>query len=493
MSTALPMVAACALNGADTVWLLLAFVLVLAMLPGLWLFQAGLLRRRNAISIAVQIFATLAALSLLWFTIGFALVFSPTAGGVIGSLRRYALFYGVAYDACDPDLSPTLPIASFALFEMLFAAIAPLLMTGAYAERMPLRASLCVSLLWELIVYYPLAHWMWAPGGWLLQLGALDFAGGVAIHAAAGAGSLVLAHAVGPRAGVARREHAEFEPASVGAATAGALLLWLGWFGFNGGSALVVGRSTLAAVVATHLAASASASVWFALEWWRGGRPKLLPLLNGAVAGLAGITPGAGYVNAPSAVAMGLLLGAISAVAAPVVRQRFKIDDALDVSIVHGLTGVVGTLLVGFFASSSIAPPSLASGAANGIFFGGSGRLLGVQVLAILVALLWSTVGTWAIARIAARLLGPLRVSAADERVGLDAAEHGEVVCRLTDEDRDNVDGEGERALPALSTLASNSSSHLTLDAGGSSNSEQGSPVSASTSVTLNSHQVYGV
>ena len=490
MSTALAPV--CALSSGDTAWQLGAFVLVLAMLPGLWLFQAGLLRRRNAISIAVQIFATLAALSLLWFAIGFALVFSPTAGGVIGSLRRYAMFYGVAYDACDPDLSPSLPVAAFALFHMLFAVIAPLLMTGAYAERMPLRASLCVSLLWELIVYYPLACWMWAPGGWLLQLGALDFAGGVAIHAAAGAGSLVLAHAVGPRAGVARRAHAEFEPSSVGAATAGTLLLWLGWFGFNGGSALAVGRSTLAAVVATHLAASASAAVWFALEWWRGGRPKLVALLNGAIAGLAGITPASGYVNAPSAVAMGLLLGAVSALAAPIVRQRLKIDDALDVSIVHGLTGVVGTLLIGFFASSSIAPPLLAAGAADGIFFGGSGRLLGVQFLAVVVALVWSTAWTWAIARIVAHLVGPLRVSAADERIGLDAAEHGEVLYRLTDEDDDDVDEEGERELAPLSNLTSDSSSHLAVDAGGSAKSEHAAPVSASTSVALDSHQVYG-
>ena len=319
--------------------------------------------------------------------------------------------------------APNIPAAVFAMFQMMFAVIAPLLMTGAFAERTKFRAVILISVLWELLVYYPVAHWVWG-GGWLDQMGVLDFAGGIVIHTTAGVGSLVLALQVGPRRGF-ETNHGEFPPSNILLATLGAAFLWVGWFGFNAGSALSAGKGAVSAFVATHIGACTSGLVWL-LHSARTDRPKLTMMLNGAIAGLAGVTPAAGYIAAWAAAALGGVLGVATLFAASIIKPRWHIDDALDVSVVHGVPGIVGALFIGFAASVDFSPSG-----ANGLFYGGGGHLLLVQAVAVVVVFLYAGLVTYAIGHVVGACVGGLRVSEEEEKLGLDISEHAELASEF--------------------------------------------------------------
>lgn len=355
---------------------------------------------------------------IAWDFVGFSLVFSGDLGGVIGDLQL-SFLRNVSYFDCAP-VAPTIPHAAYAMFQMNFASITPLLMTGAFAERISFGPFIVFALLWEVLVYYPVAHWMWG-GGWLQRMGALDFAGGIVIHTTAGASSLAGAWFLGQRDGFAEH-HGEVPPSNLPMAATGATLLWLGWFCFNGGSALAASGVAVSAAVSTQVGASVSALVWLLLAWRASGKPSLVAVLNGLIAGMAGVTPASGYIDTQATIVLGVLLGVASFYAMHALKRRARIDDALDVSSVHGVTGVVGSLFIGLAADRDVYP-----GLAHvGAVFGGSGRLFGVQLLAVLVAGAWAAAVTLALMRALAAAGLPLRLAEAHEALGTDAAEHGE-------------------------------------------------------------------
>ena len=349
------------INGADTAWLLLCFVLVLQMFAGLALFEASLLQAKNTVSVLVQVLVGLIALSVLWDLVGFTLVYGPTQGGIIGGLD-HAFLVDVPYDACS-TFAPTVPAAAFAMFQMLFAAISPLLMTGAFAERLRFWPTLALTVLWEVLVYYPVAHWVWG-GGWLsTHFGVKDFAGGIVIHTTAGAGSLVCAVILGPRRGFTEAGNEDpAPPSSLPTALLGCGLLFTGWFGFNAGSALSSGVLSTSAVVSTQIGACVSGLVWMVLSSACGPSrvegedsaaaaaarrrqgPSLMALMNGTIAGLAGITPASGFIDSQASLVLGAVIGLCTFCTVGILKHRLGIDDALDVSSVHGVSGIVGSL-----------------------------------------------------------------------------------------------------------------------------------------------------
>lgn len=408
---------------ADVSWVTMASVLVLGMFPGLAFFEAGLLRRKNTTSILAQVFFGLAVQTVMWFICGFSLTFGPDAGGAgfIGNLD-YGLFLNVNIANCHAGSS--IPTSLFALFQLMFAAITPLLITGSIAERMTFKSFIPFVLLWEFFVYYPIAHWIFDPHGWLARLGAQDFAGGIVIHTTAGAASLVAVFLLGRRAGY-DKHGGHFPYSSLPLACIGATLLWTGWFGFNGGSALGANSVAVAAVMNSQIAAATCSVVFTALTTWRdpAHRVSLIAIINGAVAGLAGITPASGYVSPLSAFILGILLALAAWGSVWLLKHKLHLDDALEVSAVHGIPGVVGALFIGFAGQRSIN-----SAGADGLFIrgGGSGKLLGVQILAILITLIWTVFWTVAILKLLAKLLGGIRVSDEHEQRGLAVAEHGE-------------------------------------------------------------------
>lgn len=418
------------IDSGDTAWMLIASSLVLLMIPALGMFEAGLLRKKNTVSIFMQIFFGLALMSVMWFTFGFSLTFGPdTTGGIAGNLD-WAFLKGIPFDD-GLSYAPTIPGVLFAKFQMMFAVITPLLMTGAIAERMKFSAFVIFIAAWSILIYYPLVHWIWG-GGWLGALGVVDFAGGIVIHTSAGMGALAVALVLGRRRNYGP---AIMVPHSIPIAVLGSSLLWLGWFGFNAGSALASGGVAGNTVIVTHLASAVSALIWVGLSWARTGKPSVIAAINGAIAGLAGITPASGYVSVEHSFVIGTAIGVLSYLGVIFFKDKLKIDDALDVSSVHGIAGIVGALAIGIFASSLIN-----SAGPDGLLFGNPQQLL-IQGIGVGVAALMGFGGTLAIMKVLDVLIG-VRVSREVEDIGLDIGEHAERA--YSDEEEFHTDFDSE-------------------------------------------------
>jgi Amt family ammonium transporter len=383
------------------------------MTPALGFFEAGLIRSKNSLSIIMQTFSGLAILSIMWFVIGFTLVFAPSQGGIIGGLD-WLFFNNVPINE-SVDYAPTIPGVTFATYQMMFAVITPLLITGAFAERLKWSAFFVFIIAWSLVVYYPLAHWIWGRG-WLADAGVFDFAGGIVIHTSAGLGSLAAALVLG------RRKNFGPEimvPHNIPLAVIGATLLWIGWFGFNAGSTLASGGLAGNTMLVTHIASATSAMVWIGLSWKRSGKPSTTAVINGAIAGLAGVTPAAGFISAQNSFILGIVLGFASYYAILFLKEHLKIDDALDVSSVHGVTGIVGSLAIGLVASSLINPAG-----PDGAFYGNPMQLA-IQAMGIGVAAILGFAGTVLIMKVIDKTFG-LKVRDEEEDIGLDVTQHAE-------------------------------------------------------------------
>jgi ammonium transporter, Amt family len=401
------------ISAGDTAWMLASSALVLVMIvPGLALFYGGLVRTKNVLATIMHSFAILCLVTLLWIFVGYSLAFGPDHGGVIGGLEWIGL-WGVGM---SPNLTyaPTIPHQAFMMFQLMFAAITPALITGAFAERMRFSALLLFAALWSLLIYCPIAHWMWG-GGWLSKWGALDFAGGAVVHISSGAAALVCAFKLGPRRGYGI-EH--LAPHNLPLTLLGTGLLWFGWFGFNAGSALGANEIAVNAFITTHAAAAAGALSWLLVEWRYRSVPTVLGMASGAVAGLATITPAAGYVSILAAVVIGLTAG-MASYWAIVVKAKWALDDSLDVVGIHGIGGYLGIVATGLFASTAVNTHG-----ANGLLFGDY-HLLGIQFVAGTCVAVFSMLGTWLILTIIDRIVG-LRVSQQQEELGLDLSQHNE-------------------------------------------------------------------
>ncbi|HYM73084.1 MAG TPA: ammonium transporter [Stellaceae bacterium] len=398
-----------ALDSGGTAWVIVASALVLFMtLPGLALFYGGLVRARNLLSVLMHCFVITCIVSLLWMAFGYSLVFDP-GNALIGSLDS-AFLSGIR-----TRLTPGgIPEAAVALFQMTFAIITPALIIGAFTERARFSFVILFSALWLILVYLPVAHWVWG-GGWLATWGTLDFAGGIVVHTTAGVSALVAAIMVGPRDGFPQRLD---PPHSPGMTMAGAGMLWVGWFGFNGGSALAADASAASAILATHFAAAAAGFTWMAIEWLRLGKPTSVGIVTGCVAGLATITPASGFVGPAGAVAMGVAGGTLCFFATNFVKSRLRIDDSLDVFAVHGIGGILGSLLVAAFALPWL------GGSGYGHELGAFGQL-GAQAIGVAAAALWSVLCTFVVIKLLGATVG-LRVGVEDQHEGLDLATHGE-------------------------------------------------------------------
>ena len=401
------------INGADTGFVLLSAALVLVMTPGLAFFYGGLVRRKNVLTIMMQSFIAMGVVTVLWVLVGFSLAYSGDAFslGLIGDLRNAGLA-GVGL-APSPTYAPTIPFLAFFLFQVMFAIITPALISGAFADRVSFRAYLIFLVLWSLLVYIPFVHWVWG-GGFLAKMGVVDFAGGIVVHLSAGMAALASVFFVG-----ARNIHASDKatPHSIPFVALGAGLLWFGWFGFNGGSALAANGVAAVAFVNTNTAAAAGMVAWLAISWWRERRASMTGALTGAVAGLATVTPAAGFVPPWAALVIGLC-AALLCYAAVQFRARRNWDDALDVWGVHGVGGALGTILTGVFASAAI---NKISGLAEG-----NGHQFLVQVAGVAIAAIYAFVVTYGILRLI-QVFEPVRVSKETEIKGLDNILHGEV------------------------------------------------------------------
>ncbi|MCB9774140.1 MAG: ammonium transporter [Nitrospiraceae bacterium] len=396
------------IDTGDTAWLLMSSALVLCMtLPGLALFYGGLVRKKNVLGTIMHTMVILCVISLVWVLGGYSLAFGPDVGGVIGSLAWVGL-NDVGLEP-SPQYASTVPHQVFMFFQLMFAAITVALITGSVAERMKFKALLMFAVLWSLLIYTPLAHWVWG-GGWLAKFGALDFAGGAVVHISSGFGALVCAVMLGKRKGFGAEP---MPPHDLPMTVLGAGLLWFGWFGFNAGSALGANGVAAAAFLATHTAASAGGISWMVAEWVHRGKPTVLGVASGVVAGLATVTPAAGFIGPMSALLIGLVAGTVCYIAV-VWKMRLGYDDSLDVVGIHGVGGFMGILATGLFASIG----------AQGFFFGHPEQF-GIQVVLALVTLAFSVIGTYLILKIVDVTVG-LRVSAQDEEMGLDLSQHNE-------------------------------------------------------------------
>lgn len=383
------------------------------MTPALGFFEAGLIRSKNALSVIVQTFTGIAILSALWFILGFSLVFAPSQGGIIGGYHW--LFFNDVPMNESLDYAPTIPGVSFASFQMMFAVITPLLITGAFAERMKWSSFFVFIIAWSIFIYYPLAHWIWGRG-WLADLGVFDFAGGIVIHTSAGLGSLAAALVLGRRRNFGPDI---MVPHNIPLAVLGASLLWVGWFGFNAGSALASGALAANTLLVTHIASATSAIVWILLSWKRAGKPSTTAAINGAVAGLAGVTPASGFITAQSSFFLGIVLGFASYYGILLLKERLKIDDALDVSSVHGITGIIGSIAIGLIATTVVNPSG-----PDGLL-SGNAMQLAIQALGVAVAAILGFVGTTVIMKIIDKTIG-LKVQSEEEEIGLDITQHAE-------------------------------------------------------------------
>ena len=399
-------------SAGDTAWILTATALVLFMtLPGLALFYGGLVRSRNVLSVLMHCFSIACLASVAWLVVVYSLAFDDGGGAnaYIGGLGK-AFLAGVGVDS----LSGTIPETVFFMFQMTFAIITPALIVGAFVERIRFSAVLLFTLLWLIVVYAPTAHWVWG-GGWLAEMGVLDFAGGIVVHVTAGVSALMLAIVLGSRRGFPREIR---PPHSPGMTVTGACMLWVGWFGFNAGSALAADGSAGMAMLVTHISAAVASLVWAIIEWIKCGKPSVVGIVTGTIAGLAAITPASGFVGPVGAVVIGIAAGVSCQWFTTWIKFTCKIDDSLDVFAVHGVGGVLGTLLVAVFAAENFGGRGLAEGMTIGSQFM-------VQVTGVVSVAILAGVATWIIAKLVAATVG-LRVSEEEEIDGLDISAHGE-------------------------------------------------------------------
>ncbi len=428
-------------NSGDIAWVLVSTALVMLMTPALSFFYGGLVRRKNLVSTLVQCLIIFAVVSLVWLFVGYSLVYGPSLHGIIGNLSLAGLV-NVGVANVSLTYAPKIPELLFFAFQLKFAAITPALIIGACAERIRFRSLLIFVVLWSTLIYSPIAHWMWNSAGWLRALGAVDFAGGIVVHIAAGLSALAAALVVGRRKGcVYWKDHlkalnskdgaapmpiaTEFKPTNIPYVILGAGLLWFGWFGFNGGSALAADGVAVSAVVVTNIAAAAAAVSWMLLEWAIKGKPSAIGISVGAVCGLAAITAASGFVTVTSAVIIGLAAGIVSNLVANWRSGRSRIDDTLDVFACHGIGGIIGSIGVGLFATTLVNNIN----GVNGLFYGHAYQL-GVQVLAVLVVAGFSFVGSYLLLKLV-NVFSPLRVTPEEEDAGLDMSQHGEEAYNL--------------------------------------------------------------
>jgi len=396
------------IDSGDTAWLLTSSALVLAMTaPGLALFYGGLVRRKNTLSTMMHSFVALCLISVQWVLWGYSMAFGPDVGSIVGNLSYFGLA-GVGQDALG-----TVPHLAFMVFQLVFAVITLALISGAIAERVKFSAYIVFGLLWSTFIYDPLAHWVWG-GGWLMSLGALDFAGGTVVHISSGVSALVFAIVLGKRIGYGKEHMA---PHNLTLVLIGASLLWFGWFGFNAGSALAANGLAASAFVMTNTATAAAALAWMFAEWAYRGKPTLLGTCSGAVAGLVAITPAAGFVGPVSSIIIGIGAGVFCYLAV-FLKEKLGYDDALDVFAVHGVGGTWGALATGLFANPAV------NSAGKGLFFGNPGQFK-IQILAVLATWVLAGVGTFIILKIVDMIMG-LRVTEEQERMGLDLSQHNE-------------------------------------------------------------------
>jgi Amt family ammonium transporter len=406
------------IDTGDTAWVLTSAALVMLMTPALGFFYGGLVRRKNVLSTIMHSFFILALISVQWVLWGYSLAFGPDHWGIIGDLSWIGL-NGVTGDP-NPDYAATIPHQAYMVFQMMFAVITPALITGAFAERKRFKAFVIFTLLWATLVYDPLAHWVWGAGGWLKNLGALDFAGGTVVHISSGFSALVAAIVLGRRFGFGE---AEMDPHDLTMTVLGAGLLWFGWFGFNAGSALAAGALATNAFVVTNTAAAMGALTWMTVSWVHKGHPSVLGAAAGAVAGLVAITPASGYVTPTAAIIIGLGAGIFCYLAIQL-KNRLRVDDALDVWGVHGIGGAWGAIATGLFATVAVN-----SAAQNGLFYGNP-QQLGIQLIAVLASIVYCSVMTFIILRVINLFVG-LRVPEKEEALGLDVSQHGEAAYQL--------------------------------------------------------------
>lgn len=422
-------------NAGDIAWVLTSTALVMLMTPALSFFYGGLVRRKNLVSTLVQCIIIFAVISLIWFAYGYSLVYGPSLYGIIGNLSLAGL-NNITIFTISP-YAPAIPEALFFAFQLKFAAITPALIIGACAERIRFKSLLIFVALWSTFIYTPIAHWIWNANGWLHVLGAVDFAGGLVVHVAAGLSALAAALVVGRRKGnlywkdqlkELNQKNAsppsplgiEFKPTNIPYVILGAGLLWFGWFGFNGGSALAADSLAVSAVITTNLAAAAAAVSWMIIDWILKGKPSAVDISVGAVCGLAAVTAASGYITFTAAVIIGLAAGIISNLVANWRLGRSRIDDTLDVFACHGVGGIIGAVAVGLFATTAV--NNIAN--VQGLFYGNPAQL-GVQVLAVVVVAAFSFGGSYLLLRIIDKF-SPLRVSPSEEDAGLDISQHGE-------------------------------------------------------------------
>ena len=402
------------MDGANTAWILTSTALVLFMtLPGLALFYGGLVRSTNVLSVLMHCFAIACMASIIWLVAGYSIAFAEGTPWV-GGLQK-AFLMGVGKDSLSGDLPETV----FFMFQMTFAIITPALIVGAYPERIKFSAVMLFSGLWILIVYAPVTHWIWG-GGWLGEMGVLDFAGGLVVHLTAGVSALVIVVVLGPRRGFPTELRPPHNP---GMTMIGASMLWVGWFGFNAGSALAANGDAGMAMAVTHISAATGSLVWLCIEWVKFGKPSLVGIVTGMVAGLATITPASGFVGPMGALIIGLAGGLVCYYAVGLIKHKLKIDDSLDVFAVHGVGGAIGTLLVAFLVDTSFGGGGLAEGMTMGSQFG-------VQLTGLIAVLVWSLVASFILVKVVQALVG-LRVSDDEELEGLDVTSHGETGYNL--------------------------------------------------------------
>jgi ammonium transporter, Amt family len=412
-ATAVPAVSTGAIDTGDTAWILISTALVMLMTPGLALFYGGMVRGKNVLGTLMQSFVAIALISVQWILVGYSLSFGPDINGIIGNLDWIGL-NGVGIEP-NPDYAPTIPHMAFMMYQAMFAVITPALITGAFAERMKFSAYVLFILLWSTVVYDPVAHWVWGTGGWLKQMGVLDFAGGIVVHLISGISALAAALMIGRRKGYLQEA---MYPHNLPMTVLGTGLLWFGWFGFNAGSALSAGTLSTMAFVATHTSAVSATLIWVIIEWIHRGKPTMFGAATGSIAGLATITPASGFVSPMSALIIGLAAGAVCYLSLNV-KAKIGYDDSLDAFGVHGVGGILGTVATGLFASTLINPAG-----GNGLLFG-SHQLLASQMTALAVTAVYSFVVTVILLKVIDKFIG-LRIDHESELHGLDISQHGE-------------------------------------------------------------------
>ncbi len=407
------------ISGADTAFILISAALVLLMTPGLAIFYSGMVRGKNVLGTILQSFIMITVISLEWVYIGYSMAFGPDVGGIIGNLSFFAL-NGVT-SAPSTDYATTIPHTVFMIYQCMFAIITPALITGAFAERMRFGPFLIFSLAWTILVYNPVCHWIWGSGGWLGAKGVLDFAGGLVVHLTSGMAALAAVIVIGPRKGLGKES---FIPHSLPMTLTGTGILWFGWFGFNGGSALAADGIAATAFVSTHLAGMAGMGMWLLVEWVFLKKPTTLGAASGAIAGLATVTPAAGFISPNSAIIIGLIAGCCCYFAVNL-KNKIGFDDSLDVVGIHGLGGVIGTICLGIFASKAVNP-----GGADGLLAGNPG-FLGTQIFGVAVVGAYAFIISFVLLKITDILCGGLRVTKDDEILGLDQSAHSETAYNL--------------------------------------------------------------